>query len=103
MPEKFLTRAEQSRHLTEERGLPVSKKTLQKLATTGGGPPYRIFGNKAVTTQAELDAWADAKLSAPRRSTSEVEVTAAQQASPASAAADATATMPAAPESLRRS
>lgn len=68
---KYLTRAEQAAYLTEKRGLPVTKLTLQKLASTGGGPRYAIFGNKAVSTEPWLDEWADAKLSAPRHSTSE--------------------------------
>jgi hypothetical protein len=67
---QYLTRAEAAAYLTE-RGLPISKNTLQKMATVGGGPPYQLFGNKAVTTPAQLDTWAEAKLSAPRRSTSE--------------------------------
>ena len=68
---KYLTRAEQARYLTEERGLPITKGTLTKLASTGGGPRYRIFGNRAVSTVEWLDEWADAKLSPPRHSTSE--------------------------------
>jgi hypothetical protein len=67
---KYLTRPEAATYLTE-RGLPISKNTLQKLATVGGGPAYRIWGNKAVSTPDELDTWADSKLQAPRRSTSE--------------------------------
>ena len=41
------------------------------MATVGGGPTYRIFGIRAVYTDADLDAWANAKLSPPRASTSE--------------------------------
>jgi hypothetical protein len=41
------------------------------MATTGGGPPYQRFGNKAVYTQSNLDNWAEQKLTAPKRSTSE--------------------------------
>jgi hypothetical protein len=67
---QYLTRAEAAAYLTE-RGLPISKNTLQKMATVGGGPPYQIFGNKALHEPAKLDEWAEAKLSAPRRTTSE--------------------------------
>ena len=67
---QYLTRAEAAAYLTE-RGLPISKNTLQKMATVGGGPPYQIFGNKALHEPAKLDEWAESKLSAPRRSTSE--------------------------------
>ena len=72
MKTQYRTRSEAAEYLTD-RGLPVSKATLQKMATTGGGPVYQIFGNRALYTEANLDAWADQKLSAPRRSTSDVE------------------------------
>jgi hypothetical protein len=67
---KYLTRAEAAAYLTE-RGLPISKNTLGKMATVGGGPPYQLFGNKAVSTPAQLDEWVEAKLSPPKRSTGE--------------------------------
>lgn len=65
MDSKFLDRTEAAQYLAE-RGLRVSKGTLQKWATTGGGPVYRRFGNRAVYQANDLDAWALAKLSAPR-------------------------------------
>lgn len=68
MPE-FLTRAEGADYLTE-RGLKISKGTLQKIATTKGGPPYQLFGGRAYYTRPNLDAWAEAKLSPLRTSTS---------------------------------
>ena len=67
---KYLTRPEAAKHLTE-RGLPISKGTLQKMATVGGGPPYQEFGNRAVYTPSNLDSWAAQKLTAPKHSTSE--------------------------------
>lgn len=66
----YLERTEAAEYLTA-RGLRVSKNTLQKWATTGGGPTYQRFGLRAVYTRQNLDAWADAKLSAPRSSTSQ--------------------------------
>ena len=66
MESKFLDRAEAAEYL-RERGLPVAKNTLQKWVTTGGGPEYRRFGNRAVYTVADLDQWAEEKLSAPSR------------------------------------
>jgi hypothetical protein len=68
---KFLTRAEAAQYLAD-RGLPISKNTLQKYATVGGGPAYRIWGNRALSTPAELDEWVKTRLSAPRCSTSEL-------------------------------
>lgn len=70
MDSNFLERSQAAEYLTA-RGLRVSKNTLQKWATTGGGPTYQRFGLRAVYTRQNLDAWADAKLSAPRCSTSE--------------------------------
>lgn len=66
----YLTRAEAATYLTE-RGLRVSKNTLQKWATVGGGPQYRLFGNRALYTPEELIQWAEAKMTAPRGNTSE--------------------------------
>lgn len=66
MESKFLDRTEAAQYLAE-RGLRVSKNTLQKWATVGGGPVYRRFGNRAVYQANDLDAWALEKLSAPRR------------------------------------
>ncbi len=66
----YLLRPESADFLTE-RGFPTTKFTLQKYATTGGGPVYRIWGNRALYTRDDLLAWAEAKLSVPRRSTSE--------------------------------
>lgn len=70
MQEKYLSRREASAFLVE-RGLPVSRSGLQKMAVFGGGPEYQIFGNKAVYLPSKLIEWAMAKLHAPRRSTSE--------------------------------
>ena len=66
----YLLRPESADFLTE-RGFPTTKFSLQKLATTGRGPVYRIWGNRALYTRDDLLTWAEAKLSAPRRSTSD--------------------------------
>jgi hypothetical protein len=66
----FLERSEAADYLTG-KGLRVSKNTLGKMATTGGGPIYQRFGARAVYTRENLDAWAAEKLSAPRCSTSD--------------------------------
>jgi len=54
----YLTRAEAANYLTE-RGLRVSKNTMQKWATVGGGPTYRLFGNRALYTPEDLLSWAE--------------------------------------------
>ena len=73
MKQRFYDRREAPVYLLEQRGLRVTYNTLQKLACLGGGPEYQIFGNRAVYTEENLDRWAEAKLSRPRRSTSENE------------------------------
>ncbi len=70
MSDPYLLRPESADLLTEH-GFPTTKFTLQKYATTGGGPVYRIWGNRALYTRDDLLTWAKAKLSEPRRSTSE--------------------------------
>jgi len=65
----YLSRTGAAKYL-EDFGLPVSPKTLAKWATTGGGPIYRRFGNRAVYNPDDLDSWAQSKLSEPRTSTS---------------------------------
>ena len=70
MQKCYLTRQEAASYLSG-RGLLVTKNTLQKFATTGGGPDYSIFGNRALYTSDSLDAWAERRLTAPRKSTSE--------------------------------
>lgn len=72
---QYLDRRQQADYLTKERGLPITWRQLQKLAHTGGGPLYRLFGNRAVSTKEWLDEWADQRLSAPRRSTSQTALT----------------------------
>lgn len=65
----YLTRAEAADYITRQ-GAPISKNTLQKFATIGGGPVYRRFGNKSLYTAADLDAWLEQKLREPSTSTS---------------------------------
>lgn len=69
---QYLDREEQAAYLNK-RGLKYSKHTLQKLASTGGGPKYVIFGNRAVSTPEWLDEWIESRISTPRRHTSERE------------------------------
>ena len=56
MQKPYLTRQEAADYLSE-RGLLIAKNTLQRYATTGGGPEYCIFGNRALYTPEVLDRW----------------------------------------------
>ena len=68
----FLTRQEAADYLLEKYGAPgsVTAKTLAKFAVTGGGPVFHHFGRKPAYKPSDLDAWAESRLSAPRKSTS---------------------------------
>jgi hypothetical protein len=67
----YLRRRAAAEYLREQRGIPCSEKTLAKLACIGGGPIYRRFGRIPLYLIADLDAYAEAKLSKPIRSISE--------------------------------
>lgn len=60
-------------------GFPVSKATLATMASRGHGPIYRRFGPRALYRWGDLITWAEGRLSAPRRSTSEGEAPHAPQ------------------------
>jgi len=67
---RFLDRKAAAQYLSE-RGLKIAPSTLAKLFCIGGGPPVRHFGRKPLYEPEALNAWAAARLSAPRRSSSE--------------------------------
>ena len=52
-------------------GFPVAAKTLATKATRGGGPPYRSFSARALYRWGDALNWANGRMTAPRRSTSE--------------------------------
>lgn len=56
-----------------ELGFPCAAATLATLACRGGGPPFVKFGPRALYRRDDLAEWARARLTAPRRSTSEVD------------------------------
>lgn len=68
----LLTRDMAAAALTKA-GYPVKPKTLATKATRGGGPPYRLFGVRPLYRWGDALAWAQGRLSAPRRSTSEMD------------------------------
>jgi hypothetical protein len=59
---KFLRTAEAATYLA------LSRRTLEKLRVTGGGPPYRKLLRCVTYRVDDLDAWAD---TCQRRSTSD--------------------------------
>jgi hypothetical protein len=67
---RLLTRKEAADFLSE-RGYRVAPATLAKYASVGGGPLFRSFGRRPLYAPADLLAWAQARSTAPRASTSE--------------------------------
>jgi hypothetical protein len=65
-----LNRREAAQFLTE-RGYPVAPTTLAKYASVGGGPIFESFGRKPIYRESNLLAWAEARSTGPRRSTSD--------------------------------
>jgi hypothetical protein len=68
--ERRLDRKQASQFLTD-LGYRTAQATLAKLACVGGGPVFESFGRKPLYREADLLAWAEAKTTGPRRSTSD--------------------------------
>ena len=68
-----LSRTEASEYLLNEHGIRRKPKTLSKDVVYGTGPRYRKDGRAVVYDVADLDAFAESRLSAPVRSSSELE------------------------------
>lgn len=56
------------------KGFPCSPATLATKAVRGGGPPYQLFGRIPLYRWGDALAWAEARLSPPRCSSSEGDV-----------------------------
>jgi hypothetical protein len=73
LPERRVRRKEAARYLTDAWGIPMSPKTLAKLAVIGGGPLFRKAGRIPLYEILELDRYARGKLSPLVGSTSELD------------------------------
>ncbi len=69
-PDTKLRRSALAEALTEA-GYPTATSTLATKATRGGGPPYQLFGRVPLYRWGDAIAWAEGRLTAPQRSTSE--------------------------------
>ncbi len=67
-----LRRKEASAYLRDEWGIIRTPKTLAKLATIGGGPPFEKDGRFPLYTPPLLDTWARSQLSPVVHSTAEL-------------------------------
>lgn len=69
---KFLRRSEAAAYIRAKYLLPCADKYLAKLAVTGGGPKFRKASRWPIYEVADLEAWAEARISAKVGSTSEL-------------------------------
>lgn len=67
---EYLTEAETSA-FANEMGVPVSPRTLANKRWTGNGPPFVKVLGRVRYRRADVIAWAQSQISAPRRSTSD--------------------------------
>jgi hypothetical protein len=63
-PDALLTRDQAAAALSES-GFPVKPKTLAVRASRGGGPPYQLFGARALYRWRDLQLWAQSRLTVP--------------------------------------
>lgn len=68
--EILLDRKEAAQFLTS-RGFKTAPATLAKLACLGGGPTFKSWGRRPLYREADLLAWAQARTTEPRQSTSD--------------------------------
>lgn len=66
-----LRRSEVPAYMMQKHGIPVALKTLNKLASIGGGPVMQYAGRIPLYRPEDLDAWAERRLSKPVASTAE--------------------------------
>ena len=67
----YLRRDKAAQYLQRQYGA-FTLGTLEKLASTGGGPKFRKLGRFPVYTPEDLDAWALSRMSKVVSSTSEL-------------------------------
>ena len=70
-PSRLLRRFEAAAYVQAKFGVPLSHRTLAKLAVTGGGPMFRKCGRFPLYEAGDLDLWATAKIGPKQRSTSD--------------------------------
>lgn len=72
----YLRRAEAAKYLQERYGA-YTVDTLAKLACVGGGPRFQKLGPYPLYTPADLEAWAQSRLSKPVAHNAELHASAA--------------------------
>jgi hypothetical protein len=69
---RYLRRVDAARYIELTYGFPCSPRWLAKLAVVGGGPIYRKAARTPIYAPADLDAWAQSRIGAPQKSTSDI-------------------------------
>jgi hypothetical protein len=64
-------RDDASKYLKDQHGIDRKPATLAKYACVGGGPRYVLDGRVPLYPEPELDAWAEARISPLKSSTSD--------------------------------
>ena len=72
MGAKFHRRKDAPAYLREKHAISIAEQTLARMAVDGSGPVFQKNGRTVLYTEAALDEWAQARLSPPVRSTSEL-------------------------------
>lgn len=72
MYETPLRRSEAAAYVRDNYRLPCADKYLAKLAVTGGGPKFRKASRWPIYDIADLDAWAQSRISPKVTSTSQL-------------------------------
>jgi hypothetical protein len=68
---RYLRRVDAARYVESSYGFPCSPRWLAKLAVVGGGPVFRKAGRMPIYAPADLDGWAQSRIGAPKKSTSD--------------------------------
>lgn len=64
-PDGYLTRAQAAARIARRLGFRVTAGTLRNLAHARRGPPYVMFGQRALYSPQAIDTWIEAGLRAP--------------------------------------
>jgi hypothetical protein len=68
---RYLRREDAASYIESSYGFPCSPRWLAKLAVIGGGPVFRKAGRVPIYAPSDLDDWAESRIGAPQRSTSD--------------------------------
>lgn len=62
---RYRNRKLAAQYLTSDKGVQTSEQGLADKARRGQGPKYAIINNRALYTEADLDAWVAAQAARP--------------------------------------